>query len=189
MTEKAGVEYGYEDGAHVHAVTDLDGVRKFQYDDYGNMISRVDGTTTYEQSFDVENRLVVVTNTNTLSITQFAYDAGGLRVKTVGPDGTIIYTPFPNYEEEVAPGVATIGRSFDLLNGAAVAFRITGTPSTSEDGLYFIHTDHLGSTSLLSGQNGDPVGDRVRYYPYGEYRNTPTVELVDRGYTDHLLAC
>ena len=37
----------------------------------------------------------------------FAYDASGQRVKTVQPDGRILYTPFPTYEEEVWPVAAT----------------------------------------------------------------------------------
>ncbi len=31
---------------------------------------------------------------------QFYYDPDGNRVKTVRPDGSVVYTPFPNYEEE-----------------------------------------------------------------------------------------
>jgi RHS repeat-associated protein len=34
-------------------------------------------------------------------VTRFSYDADGQRVKTVRPDGTTIYTPFPNYEEAI----------------------------------------------------------------------------------------
>ena len=37
----------------------------------------------------------------------FGYDASGQRVKTVQPDGRILYTPFPTYEEEVWPVAAT----------------------------------------------------------------------------------
>ena len=37
----------------------------------------------------------------------FGYDASGQRVKTVQPDGRILYTPFPTYEEEVLPVAAT----------------------------------------------------------------------------------
>ncbi|MCA9922592.1 MAG: RHS repeat protein, partial [Anaerolineales bacterium] len=36
-----------------------------------------------------------------MPMTSFAYDAGGQRTKTVEPDGTTIYYPFPNFEEEV----------------------------------------------------------------------------------------
>ncbi len=61
------------------------------------------GTTTYTQVFDVENRLVSVTP-NGGGTTSFAYDANGIRVKTTRPTGSIVYTPFPNFEEEFRPG-------------------------------------------------------------------------------------
>jgi hypothetical protein len=48
----------------------------------------------------VQDRLVWV-NKSGVGTTTFAYDAAGIRVKTVKPDGTVIYTPFAHYEEEV----------------------------------------------------------------------------------------
>ena len=38
------------------------------------------------------------------------------------------------------------------------------------DVVYYIHTDHLGSTSVLSDGSGQPAGDRVAYLPYGGVR-------------------
>ena len=34
----------------------------------------------------------------------------------------------------------------------------------------YLHADHLGSTSVASDEAGDPVGDALRYYPYGTER-------------------
>ncbi|MFZ1400860.1 MAG: hypothetical protein WAS33_28410, partial [Candidatus Promineifilaceae bacterium] len=56
----AGVNYGYEDPDHVHAVTDLNGVQKFWYDANGNMVGRIDEDGQFTQLFDQENRLVYV---------------------------------------------------------------------------------------------------------------------------------
>ncbi|MBU1750375.1 MAG: hypothetical protein KKA73_22045, partial [Chloroflexi bacterium] len=51
-----------------------------------------------------------------------------------------------------------------VFNGKRVAMRRDGV-------LHFIHQDHLGSTSLLTDQNGDEVDDsRLYYYPYGSVR-------------------
>ena len=36
--------------------------------------------------------------------------------------------------------------------------------------VYYVHTDHLGSTSVLSDESGQPAGDRVAYLPYGGVR-------------------
>jgi RHS repeat-associated protein len=52
--------------------------------------------------------------------------------------------------------------------------------------LYYIHTDHLGSTSLMSDADGQKVETSVaRYLPYGRWRTEPTADLTDRGYTGH----
>jgi hypothetical protein len=54
------------------------------------------------------------------------------------------------------------------------------------NGLFYIHTDHLGSTSLMSGANGQKVETSVaRYLPYGRWRTEPTADLTDRAYTGH----
>ncbi|MBK6327460.1 MAG: hypothetical protein IPF56_16215 [Chloroflexi bacterium] len=98
------LDYNY--GSQAHAVTAVSGGQSFGYDANGNMISRTDLTGAYTQDFDVENRLTSVTKTG-VGTTTFAYDANGQRVKTVQPDGRILYTPFPTYEEEVLPVAAT----------------------------------------------------------------------------------
>ena len=63
------------------------------------------------------------------------------------------------------------------------------------DDIHWLHTDHpsqaqdysLGSTSLLSDENGDDVVDsRIRYLPYGEIRSGDFDALpTDRGFTGH----
>ena len=46
---------------------------------------------TYQQQWDIDNRLVVVRNTNTNQVTQYFYDADGTRVKRVTPQATMFY--------------------------------------------------------------------------------------------------
>ncbi|MBU1747404.1 MAG: RHS repeat-associated core domain-containing protein, partial [Chloroflexi bacterium] len=50
-----------------------------------------------------------------------------------------------------------------------VALRRTGHPDPAQNGLFFLHADHLGSTSLTTDEDG---GDAVQqwYYPYGGQR-------------------
>ncbi|MDY7041409.1 MAG: RHS repeat-associated core domain-containing protein [Chloroflexota bacterium] len=62
-------------------------------------------------------------------------------------------------------------------NGHPLATRVGGT-------LYYIHSDHLGSTSLATDANGTEVtGSRTLYYPYGEIRYTTGVLSTDFGFT------
>ncbi len=53
-----------------------------RYDKNGNMTKRVEGSTTYTQAFDVENRLKTVSMSGTNPVTNFAYDASGQRLRT-----------------------------------------------------------------------------------------------------------
>jgi len=57
-----------------------------------------------------------------------------------------------------------------------------------DNALYYIHTDHLGSTSVLTDAAGQEVPNtRLRYYPYGAPRPdgaTATHNAFATGYTD-----
>jgi RHS repeat-associated protein len=188
-------------------------VSSFSYDDNGNMTSRLENGVTYTQSFDVENRLNQVTQNNNGTVTLFRYDGSGQRTQTeVQPDTshrTITHYPFPFYEVEIQKEYLPCGsndgleealnlvpdpncwvttqtttRSTYFLAGQAVATRVITSvwPGT----LYYIHTDHLGSTSQLSNTLGQPVNNTTaRYLPYGGYRTTPTADLTEMGYTGH----
>ncbi|MEW5985316.1 MAG: DNRLRE domain-containing protein [Chloroflexota bacterium] len=75
-------------------------------------------------------------------------------------------------------------RSYYSLGGQTIALRKVGGDSP---GLYYVYTDHLGSTSRLSDNSGSPVlGSDARFLPFGKYRTTPTAALTDRGFTGHL---
>jgi hypothetical protein len=70
--------YTYNDSAHKQAVMAIIGGHSFAYDDNGNPSIPFRASTTTS-----------------------SYDAGRQRVKTESPDGTIIYTSFLQFEEEV----------------------------------------------------------------------------------------
>ena len=98
ISSRNGQNYLYN-GTSPHAVTAI-GSDIYGYDSNGNMISRKDGIDTYDQIFDVENRLVDVVK-NGAEITTFYYDPSGQRTMTVDAQGVSTYYPFPNYEETV----------------------------------------------------------------------------------------
>jgi len=65
------------------------------------------------------------------------------------------------------------------------AFRIIGG---TDEGLYYRHGDHLGSTSVLSDEDGLKVADsEVVYAPFGEIREGDLSELTDFGFTGQQL--
>jgi len=140
--------YGTPTAHHAHAVMSIRGsmTAAYGYDLNGNMTSRTDNLGTFAQAFDAENRLMKVTKEAGANdpITEFYYDADGNRILTIQPDGTKVYTPFPEYEETVPPTGATTQRTSYYLAGQLMAVRVrTGT--TGNGALYFAYTDHLGS--------------------------------------------
>lgn len=171
------------------------------------------GGVTYDHTFDVENRLKTVTVSNSNLTTNFAYDASGQRVVTdvkptsapvPGDTRTITTYPFPGYEVEqrstwqsTIKGYAwivnaTITRKTYFLGGQAIATHISGDPSSGNNGFFYLHSDHLGSTSLLTYGNGQTNpgtkvnGSETRYYPYGAQRLAPTLpadNITDRDFT------
>ena len=133
------------------------------------MTLRVENGVTYRQEYNAENRLTVVTNAVTGHVTRFVYDGDSNRVLRIGPEGTTVY--IGDYYEKQGSAVT----KYYYVAAQRVAVRVNGT-------LYFLHTDHLGSTTLLTDQSQQVVA-RLGYRPYGDTRyaigNFPT----DRRFT------
>ncbi len=165
--------YQYDPAGNITGIATLangeSDTQSFSYDANGNMLARNDGTGSFDQVWDVENRLVQVTDNGTVGVTTFTYDADGSRVKTVKPDGTITYTPFPRYEKTIAGANATTRVTY-MLGGQMTAMRVTGDPDPANNGLFYLHSDHLGSVSAMSDENGNLVGNVTCYTPLGDYR-------------------
>jgi RHS repeat-associated protein len=138
----------------------------YQYDAAGNMIH--DGSHTY--FYDAENRLVQVDGTfGTCSSATacYLYDALGHRTtKSVGTAQTnYIYGLDGNVISEVDQN--NIWKNVYLrLNGRLFAQYTVGSPRTA-----FVHTDHLGSTRLLTDLNKNVV-QNLDYLPFGETNST-----------------
>ena len=88
----------------------------------------------------------------------------------------------------------TIQRSTYSLAGQSIAVRVTDHPDSDNNGIFYVLSDHLGSTTLLvygddhdSPLPGTKVPDSEAYYlPYGGYIDEPNSgEITDRGFTGH----
>jgi len=90
-----------------------------------------------------------------------------------------------HYEKDVTGNVAT---SYYSAGGQRIAMRVR---TNSTNVVYYLHSDHLGSTSLATcgsgsacGGNGAEIsGSRTWYKPYGELRAGGSTLPTDRRYT------
>ena len=165
LSIKAEVSYTYLDDAHRHAVTHLNGVQKYWYDANGNMTQRVIGGSTYNLSYDPENRLVGVSGAATAT---FTYDGDGKRVKATVGGTTTVY--INNYLEWT--GSTSTMVKYIYAGNQRVAMRV-GTGATR----YFLLSDHLGSTTVTANSSGAFYAE-LRFKAWGETRyssgTTPT---------------
>jgi YD repeat-containing protein len=135
------------------------------------MTQRVEGGSTYNQTFDAENRLISVTvNSQT---TQFIYDGDGNLVKKINPDGSKTIYVGGIYEVDKSSGGSVTGTK--TYYPAAGAMRIGST-------LYYTLKDHLGSASVVTDASGITVGED-RFYAFGETRLSTGSMFTDKRFT------
>jgi len=178
-------------GPHAVTYVDVGGTAndwRYDYDAQGNLDDKYEGSVhTHDYTFDVENRLASVRTNN--QTTTFAYDADGQRILTSRPNGTVVYTPFLDYEREVTDGGAVTERTTYTIAGQMVAVRVK--VSGGSNTLYYTYTDHLGSVVAMSDTAGGVInGSLARYDPFGNYRTWPGSNvnplISDRGFTGHV---
>ncbi len=160
IVEKDGRLYSYNpsgpESVRPKAVVS-DGLYGYGYDANGNTVSRSDGRGF---SYDCDNRLVEVSG-----VGSYAYDAEGQRVRKT--EGTLTtYSFFAGYEEEYEEGEPTARvRRYYFAGSQRVAQR------DGNNGLVYLHADHLGSSKRITSGNAGSEGELIRalgYLPYGE---------------------
>ncbi len=137
---------------NINAYTIITGGLNFtpQYDDNGNMLN--DDKHTY--AYDYNNKLVSIDQI----VGTYKYDALGRRI---AKNNTLFYYVGDQMVEDVTDGVTT---SYLYGNEIDEALQIKKGYDT-----YYYHTNHLGSTMLLTDSEG-LIYERVNYDAYG----TPT---------------
>lgn len=135
---------------NVNAYTNITGGLSFtpQYDDNGNMLN--DDKHTY--AYDYNNKLVAVDET----VGTYKYDALGRRI---AKNNTLFYYVGDQMVEELTDGVTT---SYLYSNNIDEALQMK-----REDNTYYYHTNHLGSTMVISSNNGS-TEESIDYDVYGK---------------------
>ncbi|MCP4593679.1 MAG: hypothetical protein GY842_23330, partial [bacterium] len=110
------VDYDYPpsglNSVHPHAATTTGSSNSYSYDDNGNMSTRTENGETYNQVFNVENKLESVTVDG--ETTTFVYDGDGNRVLRTGPDGTLT-AYIGGYYEVTEATIGEVGYIDDTL--------------------------------------------------------------------------
>ncbi len=171
MTYKSDVgvmTYGVNAGPH--ALTSAGGYT-YQYDANGNMVSGKNKTITY----DTENRLLEV---NELGIiTSFLYDGDGGRVKkTTGLNSTVY---IGSLFEKDSNGKIT-KYIFAGANRVATVNSQTGSPANPQT--YYYHSDHLGSSNIITDQAGQQA-QYCEYTPYGTLARNEGSDIAKHKFT------
>jgi RHS repeat-associated protein len=150
--------------SHPHAVTGAGG-NSYGYDANGNMESGAGRAMVY----DYENRPVTMTVGNLE--TTMVYDGDGGRVKKSVRNLTTQAVTTTLYIGQLYE-CATACNKYIFAGSRRIAMKPVGAGTT----LNYYHTDHLGSSSVVTSETGSVV-ERLGYYPYGQTRvNTGPVD-------------
>ncbi|MFA5184742.1 MAG: toxin TcdB middle/N-terminal domain-containing protein [Patescibacteria group bacterium] len=151
--------------ANPHAATSVETIGHatssvFTYDWNGNVLS--DGT--WNHSWDYDNRLA--SSTNGIVNINYAYDHEGNRVQ-MSTNG-VATTTFVNkyYSVETGPG-ETATTTKNIFAGDQLIATIVGNGTATST--YYVHTDHLGGSSVITDEAGAVV-QLLDYYPFGGER-------------------
>jgi RHS repeat-associated protein len=116
---------------------------------------------------------------------KFVYDGDGVRVLQVAISGTqVITTAYASALEVSITGTQRITKTYYSAGSQLIAMRQFTTPTNSV--LYFLHSDHLGSTSLTTDQNGNAL-TRQLYDAWGNIRYVTGTMPTDIGFTGQRL--
>jgi len=170
--------YGYSDYVYTraHAVESYTYTRNnlgtpeetdvnIEYDANGNMAKKIETTdvisktTTYE--WDIENRLSVVKEGSKV-ISSYLYDHTGERLKKTANGSSVYYLGGMSQIKADANNSAQ-HFIFDGVNRIAAAV----TKCSNNNDRFWMHTDHIGSTSMITSAAGEKI-QRLVYKAFGK---------------------
>ena len=140
----------------------------FEYDANGNLVKKetiIGEKITWIYDYDLFNRLEKVTKNDSV-VSKYMYDESGLRIKKQGSNSAIYYifdtggnVLYEQENREYMEYIYVLGKHFARIDG--------NLDNLSETKKYFYHTDHLGSTVLVTDDTGKQVWS-AEYTPFGK---------------------
>ena len=127
------------------------------------------GDVTWTMEYNYDNMLTWIDKDG--ATTFFTYDGNGERVRKDCPSHDVLY----------------FGEAFETRDGVKTIHLFAGTKRvvSIEYGRQtkFYHTDHLGSTRVVTDSTGEDV-QKLEYYPFGSYRvEDPSPSVVPYTFT------
>ncbi|MFH1316408.1 MAG: RHS repeat-associated core domain-containing protein [Candidatus Woesearchaeota archaeon] len=131
------------------------------YDNNGNLIQGIGNYYEYDEF----NQLVRIRNENVSGdiLEEYNYDYEGNRIRKIRYNTDGSNTTYYYIGNDFVRVINSSG-TFDLTYYYDGNNIIAKNDTNGE--LYFFHPDHLGSTSVITDENGDVIGE-VEYYPFG----------------------
>jgi|GEM_PF-4878416 len=132
---------------------------ELEYDANGNLIE----DDQYKYTYNEANQLFEVRTLIDDIVARYWYDVTGRRIKKELYDGTITYYPFNNYEEVHYPNGTIEKTVYYFANGERLAKNVSVDSSSD---VQFYHSDHLGSTNVVTDNLGNLI-EKTVYAPFG----------------------
>lgn len=114
----------------------------------------------------------------------YLYDGSGQRIARIEEGGEHTYYVSPTLEVTIKPDGSKTWRKSYPLSGNTSAVR-EGSNTNSTGTVYYGHSDHLGSTVLVTATNGTAAA-KQRYFPYGTTKSESGDLHTDRKYTGQI---
>jgi RHS repeat-associated protein len=127
----------------------------------GNRTQKTKGTDTWIYIYDYSNNLTDVTK-NSVVLGEYLYDGDGKRIQVIQDNKTTTYIYGGS---KVLHEENTIGTADYIYGPEGLLARKTSI--NGESHTFYYHTDHLGSTRLVTDGNTAIISDAT-YHPFGE---------------------
>ena len=187
---KTGVGVYAYDKSKPHAVASVAG-RQLQYDNNGNMIKSNKDTII---KYDGYNKVSEISNVDGLKLNFYHNSQNNRYKKTENNNGAITTTRYiSRFSDVVSKQDSKVFRNY-IFAGKRLVVIVRKTPAINHEASY-IHTDHLGSISVVTNSAGQ-IKEKYSYDAFGKRRSIVNSENqetdnvfsklnVNHGYTGH----
>ncbi|MBU7025318.1 MAG: hypothetical protein HXS48_00135, partial [Theionarchaea archaeon] len=159
---KNGLAYTY---SNMNELLSISSGTTFTYDEKGNTVTKNDGINAWSYAYDTRNLLEQVVKDQQV-VGEYVYDGNGIRIQKTEWIDSLEYYQTTIY---VYSGLSVIyEKNLDTGQEATYVYGPTGRIAKKVNELIdYYHTDHLGSTRLVTAESGTVVTDAA-YNPFGE---------------------